>query len=144
REVGDRPPEALRVLDERHQHPEGERALQDLPAPVEQDEGGGERGQELDRRVEDRVVEDRGHVRVGVLAVDPGEGLRVALFTASTSVVTRVMSRPTGFLSKKATCRPCRWPKISRRMSSMIRWPVICMITVWPKRTTRAARRVRR
>ena len=33
-------------------------------------------------------------------------------FSASTSLVTRVTSRPTGFLSKNAMCSRCRWRKI--------------------------------
>ena len=49
-------------------------------------------------------------------------------FTASTSVVTRVMSRPTGLRSKWPTCSRCRCAKISRRMSCMIRCPAICMM----------------
>ena len=52
------------------------------PAAVDEDERDGQGGQELDGRVEDRVVEDRGHVGVGVLAVDGGEGLAVARLAA--------------------------------------------------------------
>ena len=53
------------------------------PRPaVEQDERGGHRGQQLDGGVEDRVVEDLVHVRVGVLAVDLRERGHVALLAA--------------------------------------------------------------
>ena len=47
--------------------------------------------------------------------------------SASTSVVTRVTSRPIGLRSKNATGSRCRWPKISARRSAMIRCPIICM-----------------
>ena len=52
------------------------------PSPVDQDERGGDGGQQLDRRVEDRVVEDRLHVGVVVPAVDGGEGLAVPRLAA--------------------------------------------------------------
>jgi len=48
-------------------------------------------------------------------------------FRASTSVVVRVTSRPTGFLSKNATCMRCRCRNISARRSNIAFWPVHCM-----------------
>ncbi len=48
-------------------------------------------------------------------------------FKASTSVVTRVTSRPTGFLSKNAGWSLWRWEKISRLMSNITRWPAMFM-----------------
>ena len=49
-------------------------------------------------------------------------------FSASTSLVTRVTSRPTGLRSKKAMCRPCRWRKICARRSNITFCPVHCMM----------------
>ena len=46
--------------------------------------------------------------------------------STSTSVVTRVMSRPTGFRSKNRTSSFCSCPYTSMRRSNMMRWPVIC------------------
>src|SRR5208282_5528679 len=48
-------------------------------------------------------------------------------FSASTSVVTRVTSRPTGFLSKNATCMCCRCRKIWLRRSNITFCPVHCI-----------------
>ena len=44
-------------------------------------------------------------------------------FRVSTSEVTRVMSRPAGFLSKNATDNRCRCSKISILRSRITRWP---------------------
>src|SRR3990172_11249866 len=52
REVGDWPPEPLRVLEKRDEDAEGETPEEHLPPAVDQDERGGERGPELDRGVE--------------------------------------------------------------------------------------------
>ena len=49
-------------------------------------------------------------------------------FSASTSVVTRVTSRPTGLRSKKLIGRRCRCSKISLRRSYIVSWPTHCMM----------------
>ncbi len=52
-------------------------------------------------------------------------------FRASTSVVTRVTSRPMGFLSKYATESCWKRPKTSRRRSYMMSCPIICIRYDW-------------
>ena len=47
-----------------------------------------------------------------------------ASLTASTSFSTRVISRPTGFLSKKRASMAVRWLNSAVRRSCMTRWPV--------------------
>ena len=62
--------EAQAVLEERHQHAEGERALLDAESAVGEQHGEGEHAEELDHRVEPAVGEDGVLERVHVLAVD--------------------------------------------------------------------------
>ncbi len=52
-------------------------------------------------------------------------------FRTSTSLVSRVISRPTGLRSKKRTDRRCSWAKISVRRSYMTRWPIQVVSSVW-------------
>ena len=49
-------------------------------------------------------------------------------FSASTSVVARVTSRPTGLRSKKLIGSRCRCSKISLRRSYIVSWPTHCMM----------------
>ena len=44
-------------------------------------------------------------------------------FSVSTSLVMRVIRRPTGFLSKKRRSRRWKWAKISVRRSYITLWP---------------------
>jgi hypothetical protein len=53
-------------------------------------------------------------------------------FSASTSDVTRVTSRPTGFLSKNGIERRCRCAKISSRRSCITSWPSRVVRSVSP------------
>ena len=52
-------------------------------------------------------------------------------FSTSTSVVTRVTSRPTGLLSKKAISSRCKWRKICFRRSYITFCPTNCMVNDW-------------
>ena len=129
-EVGDRPPEALRVLDEGHERAQGRaRRASTCGAAVDQDERDGERGQELDRGVEDRVVEDRAHVGVGVLAVDRGEGGAVALLApeqlhhrhaGEVLLQEGVDARhPLAGLAEATAARPCGTSSVTRKKSGI-------------------------
>jgi hypothetical protein len=53
-------------------------------------------------------------------------------FSASTSLVRRVISRPTGLRSKKERLMCWRWLKMRMRMSTITRWPVDCMTKFCP------------
>ena len=59
--------------------------------------------------------------------------------SASISFVIRVMSRPTGFRSKKESGRNCRWRNSSRRRSYMARWPTIAVMRLCPYRASALA-----
>ena len=75
----DRVEEALQVEDERGEHADGHGLVQHLVAAVEQDRGGGDRRQQLDRREVGRVQVDRLHVGLAVLVVQLREALAVAV-----------------------------------------------------------------
>ena len=68
--VRDGPEEALGVLDERDERADGQRAAEHPAAAEPQDQRGRQRADQLDRRIEHRVVVDRPQVGVAVLAVD--------------------------------------------------------------------------
>ncbi len=46
---------------------------------------------------------------------------------ASTSLSTRVISRPTGLRSKNRASSDCRWANSVARRSWITRWPVSCV-----------------
>ena len=75
----DRVEEVVQRGDERHQHADRDLAVDRLHAAVEQDPGGRERRQQLDRREVGRVEVDGLHVRLAVLVVELREARQVAL-----------------------------------------------------------------
>jgi hypothetical protein len=56
------------------------------------------------------------------MATNPEENISLRFCT---SLVTRVMRRPTGLRWKKSVLRPMRWAKSCMRRSSMARWPTL-------------------
>jgi hypothetical protein len=81
-QVADRPEEALRILQECHQRTERERVLDDEAAADPDHQRRRQGADQLDRRVEHGVIEDRLDVGVAVPAIDLVEGLEVARLTA--------------------------------------------------------------
>jgi hypothetical protein len=65
--------------------------------------------------------------RVTMSATMADRPLVKASLTASTSFSTRVISRPTGFLSKNRASRRTTWANSAARRSWVTRCPVRCM-----------------
>ena len=77
-QVADRLEEAPRVLQKRDEHADADDAVERPAAADPDDEGARQRGDDFNRRVEHRVVEDRRDVDVAVAAVDRVELLERA------------------------------------------------------------------
>ena len=82
RHVADRPEEPAGVEDERHERAERERAAQDEPAAVPENQRGRDGRDELDRRQKHGVEENLLDVGVAMLAVDELEAAVVHLLAA--------------------------------------------------------------
>ena len=79
-EIADGTEELLGVLYEGDEPPERERTEEDLASSVPDDESEGDRAQNLHDGIEDRIVQDRLQIRVGMLAVELAVLAELAIF----------------------------------------------------------------
>ena len=85
RHVADRAEEAARIQQKGDQRPDGQRVLQRPAAAEPDDERGGQRADDFNRRIEHGVVEDRIDVRVAMAPVDVVESLERARLHGGTA-----------------------------------------------------------